>query len=101
MQHFHLDKTTYRLLKKERTNIDRAMLALGVLGPIATIPQIYTIFSSQDAGSVSIVSWIFYLITAFFTLAYAAVHKLRSLILPSILWIMADIIIIAGCLIYG
>lgn len=101
MQHFQMDKVAYRILKKERTNIDRAMMFFGVLGPIATIPQIYTIYSSGDSSGVSIISWIFYLVIAMFGLAYSIVHRLRPLIFSNILWIFADGAVIAGCLLYS
>jgi hypothetical protein len=56
MQRFHLDKVTYKILKKERTNIDRAMLVIGVAGPLATIPQIIVIFTRKQVEGISFYS---------------------------------------------
>lgn len=100
MQHFHLDKVTYKILKKERTGIDRAMLGIGIFGPIATIPQVLTIYIDKQVAGISVISWMFYSISALLTLAYGIVHGLRPLIVSSILWLIVDIIIIVGCIIY-
>lgn len=100
MQHFSIDKATYKLLKKERTNIDRAMLAVGVLAPIATTPQIVIIYSERNAGSVSVFTWGFYFIAAILTLAYSVNHKLRPLIISSILWIIADGLVVIGWILF-
>lgn len=97
MQHFHLDRATYKILKKERTNIDRAMLALGILGPLATLPQIWTIYADRITSGISVLSWVFYFISSLLTLAYALVHRLRPLVVSSALWLVADVAIIAGC----
>ena len=48
-----LDKTAYKLLKKEQTAIDRMMMLVGSLTPLATIPQIITIYSAQSVANVS------------------------------------------------
>ena len=100
MQHFQLDRVSYKILKKERTNIDRAMLMVGILGPFATIPQIYAVYVGQDVAGLSIFSWSLYLISAFFVLAYGIVHNLRPLIISSFLWIVVDIVIVIGYFIY-
>jgi uncharacterized protein with PQ loop repeat len=101
MQHFHLDKVTYRILKKERTNIDRAMLAVGIAGPIATIPQLLTIYVGQEVAGVSVVSWAFYAVSSLLTLSYSIVHRLRPMIISSLLWLITNSLVVAGCLIYG
>jgi uncharacterized protein with PQ loop repeat len=100
MQRFHLDKVTYKILKKERTNIDRAMLVIGVAGPLATIPQIIVIFTRKQVEGISVLSWWFYAVSSLLTLLYAVVHRLRPLIVSSVLWLVCDAIIIAGCIIF-
>lgn len=101
MNYFHIDKATYKLLKKERTNIDRATLLVGIIAPLATIPQIITIFSEQNVAGVSIFTWSFYLFSASLALIYSIVHRLPPFIVSSALWVMADALVVAGCLIYG
>ena len=100
MQHFHLDKVTYKILKKERTNIDRAMLAVGTLGPMATIPQLLVIYGQKQVAGISVLTWVFYLVANLLTLSYGIVHRLRALIIANTLWIIIDTAIITGCLIY-
>lgn len=95
-----MDKELYRVLKKERTQIDRAMYIIGLIGPMATLPQIWSIYSSKSAAGISVLSWVFYLVTALTSLAYSVAHKLKPLILGNLFWIFVHLIVIYGCLKY-
>jgi MtN3 and saliva related transmembrane protein len=101
MNRIFIDKAAFKILRRERTNIDRLTLALGIIGPMATIPQIIEVYASRDASGISLLSWIFYLITALLGLAYSLVHRLRPLTVGNILWIIADIILIQGIIAYS
>lgn len=101
MQLFQIDKKTYKILKKQRTNIDRAMLMIGVLGPIATIPQVLTIYINQEVAGLSVFSWGFYVFSSFLTLIYGIVHGLRPLIVSGSLWLVMNSLVVMGCIIYN
>lgn len=95
-----LDKTAYKFLKKEQTAIDRMMMLVGSLTPLATIPQIMTIYSAQSVENVSLLTWILYDLSAILFLSYAILHKLPPLIISSILWIIVDSAVIVGWFIF-
>jgi len=101
MNHFHIDKAAYKILKKERTNIDRIMLTFGVLGPIATIPQIMNIFVDRQTAGISVPSWSFYVVSSVMTLSYGIVHRLKPLIVSGALWLVVNSLVVIGCVIYG
>lgn len=46
-----------------------------------TLPQIWEIYSKQDAGSVSLISWLSYLTAASFWILYGIVHKEKIIII--------------------
>ena len=100
MHHFNIDKAAYKLLKKERTNIDRAMLLVGTIGPFASIPQLLTIYKDKQVIGISVLSWVFYLICNSLALTYGIVHKLRPLVIANSLWVIIDTSTIVGCLMY-
>ena len=81
-------------------NLDKVCLLFSVLMPATTIPQIIKIYSTQDVSGLSLSMWILYTIGVIPFLIYGIVHKEKPLILLNILWIIAQLIIIFGILIY-
>lgn len=100
MTRLQLDKTAYKFLKKEQTAIDRMMLLVGSLTPLATIPQIITIYSAQSVANVSLITWVLYDLSAVLFLAYAILHKLPPLIISSTLWILVDSSVVVAWFIF-
>ncbi len=97
---FHIDKTAYKILKKEQTAIDRSMLLVGSITPLATIPQIIAIYSAQSVENLAVFTWILYDLSSILFLSYAIVHKLTPLIISSTLWIIVDSAVVIGWIIF-
>ncbi len=81
--------------------MDKAIYVVGVFGPIMTLPQVWKIWVGKNAVGVSVLSWSAYLIAAFFWLVYGLIHKEKPIIITYSLWILMEISIVAGTLIYG
>ena len=81
--------------------MDKVIYAVGIFGPVMTIPQIFTIWVEKNASGVSVVSWTAYLVAAFFWLAYGIMHKEKPIIMTYILWIILEAMVVIGALIYG
>lgn len=81
--------------------LDKAAYFFAVFGPVMTLPQVLRVWVGKDASGVSPVSWLAYLIVAVFWLAYGISHKEKPIIFTNSLWIVFEIMIIAGTLIYG
>ena len=91
---------TYELLRKEKKQIDWLMWLAGLVGPISTIPQIYVIYANQSATDISLLSWLMYTATTMIFLLYSIIHKLRPLIINSVLWMIANVAVRVGIIIY-
>jgi len=89
------------MLMKERTAVDKLVLFVGTITPLATIPQIITIYSSQSAANISVYTWSLYAVSSVLFLCYAIVHRLLPLIISSIIWVIVDIIVVAGYFIFN
>lgn len=100
MLHFGIDKKAYRLLLKERRHIDKLMLATGILGPLSAIPQVWAVYSSQDASSLSLVTWVFFFVIALVGFCYSLIHNIKILIVGYFLWLLIYIPMIIGILLY-
>ncbi|MEK6887341.1 MAG: hypothetical protein AABX14_00170, partial [Candidatus Aenigmatarchaeota archaeon] len=44
--------------------LDRLLIAVAILGPLMTLPQIFQIFVEKTAAGVSIVSWTMFMLIA-------------------------------------
>ncbi len=80
---------------------ERIALVAGIIQPLVTIPQIYEIYSSQQAENVSLITWVGYLIFGVIFLIYGYIFKLRPIFYGQIIWVILQITVVTGILIYG
>ena len=101
--HFHIRKRLEPYPSK-RTLIralDVVVYVVGILGPLATIPQVIKIYAAQDATGVSVLSWGIYALFDITWIVYAIVHKERPLIICYSLWFFFNVLVTVGALVYG
>lgn len=80
--------------------IDNLALLMGFLQPFFTVPQIFMIVESQDASSISLITWVTYDVASVVLLIYGLKHKLRPIIVAQVLWLIVQTILIALLFIY-
>ncbi len=107
LNHFHKRKRIYQNLEpyphpdKWKNLMDRLIYLAAIGTPIMTFPQILKIWVEKSAVSISIITWVAYLINAIIWLIYGIMHKEKPIIVTNVLWILMDIMIIIGTLVYG
>ena len=94
--HRHLS----RIIKRKKSFIDRAVLAIAIVEPLMTIPQIYQIWSTHNAQGVSLLSWLFYMLAAAVWLVYGIKIRDKPIILSSSLWVLTEGLVVLGVLFY-
>ncbi|HEY1063923.1 MAG TPA: PQ-loop domain-containing transporter [Candidatus Saccharimonadales bacterium] len=97
--HFHLFK--FLSTKQNRTNIDHLMSVAAVIHPLMALPQVFQLYSTKEAAGLSVFMWAAWLVLGMVFLAYGLAHRLKPYILMQVLWIMVDVVMITGILIYG
>ena len=75
--------------------------SMSVFTMLMTIPQVLTIWVGQQAAGVSVVSWSAYLIAAVLWFWHGVQKHDKNIYLACIGWIVLDIAVIAGAVIYG
>lgn len=92
-----------RIIKVQKNThvIDDIMIAGGVIGPLSALPQIISIYSSQDAGQVSLLSWSLFTILSLVGIIYSLVHKEKIILLGYSLYFIVDLFIVVGILMYA
>ena len=107
LHHAHARKRVHQKLEpyphpdKPKKQIDKLIYFVAVLGPLMTLPQVLKIYIYQDAAGVSLLSWATYLFCAICWLLYGIAHKEMPIIVSNIIWIVLEIAIVIGILMYG
>ncbi len=84
-------------LKKK---FDKFISVVGLIGPIMTTPQIINVWVYQNVEGLALLSWGTYVLTSSFWLLYGILHKERAIIMVNIAWIIANISVVTGILIF-
>jgi uncharacterized protein with PQ loop repeat len=105
--HHHLHKRKRQRLKnyphpnKWITFLDKFILLIAVLGPVMNLPQVIKIYYFQTAAGVSALTFFLLCIMNIPWLIYGFVHKDKPIIISSVLWIISNIVVMAGAILYG
>ena len=81
--------------------LDRIIYVVGFLGPAFTIPQVYDIYAFRDATSVSVLSWSAFALLDVVWIVYGIVHKERVITFTYTLWLIANMAVAIGAMVYG
>lgn len=73
--HFHIAK------KDEKRLINRVCAVFAILMPLTTLPQIYLLYSTKNAGGLSLSMWVLYTIGCIPFLMFGYIYKHRQLVL--------------------
>jgi len=92
--HFHITK------KQEKRLINRVCSVFAIFMPLTTVPQISLLYSSQDASGLSLWMWILYLIGCIPFLLFGIIYKHAQLITLNVLWLVVQMIMIVGIVMY-
>jgi len=103
MHHLHIRKRRepYPSTRVWMRILDIVVYVVGIIGPLATIPQVLQIYLSRDASGVSFITWGIYAIADIPWIVYAIAHRERPLIICYILWFFFNTLVSVGALIYG
>lgn len=79
---------------------ERFMLVFATVEPIATIPQIYQVWTTSHLHGVSIFTWIFYTLTSAVWLFYGFYSKDKPIIVSGFLWVGTQALVVLGILVH-
>jgi uncharacterized protein with PQ loop repeat len=82
------------------TGLERILRILSVFTMLMTVPQVLTIWVGRDAGGVSLVSWISYLLSACLWFVYGLQKHDKTIYLACIGWILLDAAVVVGIIVY-
>ena len=105
--HIHQRKRIHQLYQKfPHPNptlkfLDNICIMIAIIMPLTTFPQIYKTWVYKNAIGMSLLMWVFHAMLVIPMLLYGIAHKVKPLIILNILWVVVDIIVIIGIMLYG
>ena len=81
--------------------IRRLAYLVGLAGPFTTVPQVCSIWMRHQATGISFWSSLGVSAIAAFWLTYGVMVREGPIVLSSILWLILDLVIVAGVIRYG
>ncbi len=84
--------------KHENKTLDQLTFVTGILLPLLTIPQAYTIVVDKQTAGVSLLTWTFYLFASTLFAVFGIIHKQRLLIVTYVPFTIIELIIVVGLL---
>ena len=102
-QHVHKRKKKGSFPDKDphKRLVDRIIYIFVFLVPALATEQIWKIWRYKEASGVSLVAWIVFTVNSSVWLWYGILHREKPIIISSALWIIVDLFIVVGVIVYG
>lgn len=86
------------LLTRIGKELEPIMLVMGILSPLATLPQLYKLYfsHSEHAAGLSLTTWILYAFIALMWTIYGLYHKNPTIWIGNLLGFMMDSAMVFG-----
>ena len=81
--------------------LDRVVITVGIIGPMASLPQIFKIYLLQNVGGISTTSYALWALMDIPWIFYGIVHRERPIVFTYFAWFAVNCIILAGSILYG
>ena len=82
------------------TGLEKLLRGLSVFTMLMTVPQVLTIWIEHNAGGVSLISWVSYLIGACLWFVYGLQKHDKTIYLACVGWVLLDLAVVTGVVVY-
>ncbi len=83
------------------SGLEKLLRALSVFTMVMTVPQVLTIWVEGNAGGVSLLSWVSYLITACLWFVYGLQKRDKTIYIACVGWVLLDAAIVVGVIVHS
>jgi uncharacterized protein with PQ loop repeat len=80
--------------------LEKVLRGLSVFTMLMTVPQVLTIWVGRDAGGISLISWVSYLVAACLWFVYGLQKRDKTIYLACVGWVLLDAAIVAGVIVH-
>ncbi|MEO8717998.1 MAG: hypothetical protein ABI423_07225 [Burkholderiales bacterium] len=82
------------------SGLEKVLRGLSVFTMLMTVPQVLAVWVGGDAGGVSLVSWVSYLVAACLWFVYGLQKRDKTIYLACVGWVVLDAAIVAGVIVH-
>jgi uncharacterized protein with PQ loop repeat len=82
------------------TGLGKLLRGLSVFTMLMTVPQVLAIWIEHNAGGVSLISWVSYLIGACLWFVYGLQKRDKTIYLACVGWVLLDLAVVIGIVVY-
>ena len=82
------------------SGLEKVLRGLSVFTMLMTVPQVLTIWIGHNAGGVSLISWVAYLIAACMWFVYGVQKNDKTIYLACVGWVVLDLAIVIGVIVH-
>lgn len=83
-----------------KRTLDYLMYGVGILAPIALVPQIVQIYTTKSSAGISLLTWVLLMCINMLWALYGAVHKDTHIFFANAFMVLFDITLVVGILLY-
>ncbi len=80
--------------------LEKVLRCFSVVTLLMTVPQVVAVWTGPAVGGVSVVTWLFYLLSAFLWLFYGIRKRDKTIYVACIGWILLDAAVVLGVLLH-
>ena len=84
-----------------KRSLDRVMLFIALAGPLATIPQVYQVYVSQDAKGLSLLTWVIWTLLSALWVLYGYLHKELPILAANVVYVILQAMVVLAIVTYG
>ena len=81
--------------------VDTLAYVVGILSPLASLPQLFEVWVNMNVAGTSIFTWIGFFFIAVVMATYGIVHRGKNLIIMYVSLAIIDFLIVIGILVYS
>ena len=85
---------------KMKRLLDYLMYAVGILAPLALVPQIIQLYTTKSSAGLALPTWLLFTFFNVLWATYGVVHKDKHIIYANALMALFNAIVVAGVLMY-
>lgn len=102
-RHGHQKAQKTLVVKKQQKPkfIDRLVYVAAIVEPLCSLPQAYAVWSTRSAGSVSILSWLGFVVMGLIWIWYAIVNREKIVLVYQGLFFIIDTAVLIGAVRFG
>jgi len=97
---FKNGKEPFERISVLKTALDVLMYPVAIMAPLALVPQVWQIYATHDASSLSMPTWAILVFFNMLWIFYGCVHRDKPIIITNIMFGFFNFLVVLGVILY-